>query len=81
MIQLMYDLANYFNQKQGRKYPCSNQIVICAYITDNSQEIYNYLDKNNIEAKKLIGYLPSEVFLYEDMSVKQMLDYHASFFQ
>ena len=39
------------------------------------------LDKNNIEAKKLIGYLPSEVFLYEDMSVKQMLDYHASFFK
>lgn len=44
----LYDLANYFNQKQGRKYPCSNQIVICAYITDNSQEVYNYLDKNNI---------------------------------
>ena len=48
MIQLIYDLANYFNQKQGRKYPCSNQIVICAYITDNSQEVYNYLNKNNI---------------------------------
>ena len=48
MIQLIYDLANYFNQQQGRKYPCSNQIVICAYITDNSQEIYDYLDKNNI---------------------------------
>lgn len=48
MIQLIYDLADYFNQKQGRKYPCSNQIVICAYITDNSQEVYNYLDKNNI---------------------------------
>lgn len=48
MIQLMYDLANYFNQQQGRKYPCSNQIVICAYITDNPQEIYDYLNKNNI---------------------------------
>ena len=48
MIQLIYDLANYFNQKQGRKYPCSNQVVVCAYITDNSQEVYNYLSKNNI---------------------------------
>lgn len=48
MIQSIYDLANYFNQQQGRKYPCSNQIVVCAYITDNSQEIYNYLNKNNI---------------------------------
>lgn len=39
------------------------------------------LDKNNIEAKKLIGYLPSEVFLYEDMTVRQMFDYHASYFK
>ena len=22
--------------------------MICAYITNNSQEVYNYLDKNNI---------------------------------
>ena len=48
MIQLIYDLADYFNQKQGRKYPCSNQVVICVYVTDNQQEVYNYLDKNNI---------------------------------
>lgn len=48
MNNLLYDLANYFNQQQGSKIPCSNQIVICAYITDNLQEIYNYLDKNNI---------------------------------
>lgn len=48
MTHLIYDLANYFNQQQGKKYPCSNQIVICAYITNNSQEVYNYLNKNNI---------------------------------
>lgn len=48
MNNLIYDLANYFNQQQGSKIPCSNQIVICAYITNNLQEIYNYLDKNNI---------------------------------
>lgn len=48
MRRSIYDLANYFNQEEGRKYPCSNQIVICAYITDNSQEVYDYLNKNNI---------------------------------
>ena len=57
---------------------------IMNVINKSYGEVYfndQLLDKNNIEAKKLIGYLPSEVFLYEDMSVKQMLDYHASFFK
>ena len=57
---------------------------IMNMINKSYGEVYfndQLLDKNNIEAKKLIGYLPSEVFLYEDMSVKQMLDYHASFFK
>lgn len=48
MRRSIYDLADYFNQEEGQKYPCSNQIVICAYITNNSQEVYNYLNKNNI---------------------------------
>ena len=38
------------------------------------------LTKDEIELKKLIGYLPSEVNLYEDLTVKQMLDYHESFY-
>ena len=38
------------------------------------------LTKDNVELKKLIGYLPSEINLYEDLTVKEMLDYHESFF-
>ncbi|MGM9970684.1 MAG: ABC transporter ATP-binding protein [Anaeroplasma sp.] len=38
-------------------------------------------DKNNIELKQMIGYLPSEVHLYDDLSVKEMLDYHESFYK
>ena len=38
------------------------------------------LDKDDISIKKTIGYLPSEVYLYDDMSVKQILNYHASFY-
>lgn len=60
MIRSIYDLVNYFNQEEGQKYPCSNQIVICAYITNNSQEVYNYLNKNNItpirQSKTYIGW-------------------------
>lgn len=35
---------------------------------------------NDLEIKKQIGYLPSEVNLYEDLSVKQMLDFHERFY-
>lgn len=34
----------------------------------------------DVELKKLIGYLPSEVFLYDDLTVKEMLDYHECFY-
>lgn len=38
------------------------------------------LTKDNIELKKLIGYLPSEIHLYDDLTVKEMLNYHESFY-
>lgn len=38
-------------------------------------------NKDNIEIKRVIGHLPSEIRLYEDLTVKQMLDYHESFFK
>lgn len=38
-------------------------------------------DKNNLDLKNDIGYLPSEVYLYEDLSVKEMLDYHERFYK
>ena len=38
-------------------------------------------DKDRIDIKNIIGYLPSEVNLYEDLTVKEMLDYHESFYK
>ncbi len=38
-------------------------------------------EKDNIEIKKKIGYLPSEIYLYDDLTVKEMLDYHESFYK
>ena len=37
--------------------------------------------KDKIEIKKIIGYLPSEMHLYEDLTVKEILDYHESFYK
>lgn len=38
-------------------------------------------DKDDIVLKEEIGYLPSEIFLYEDLTVKEMLDFHESFYK
>jgi len=38
-------------------------------------------DKDDLKIKKKIGYLPSEINLYEDLTVKKMLDFHESFFR
>lgn len=35
----------------------------------------------DIEIKENIGYLPSEIHLYDDLTVKGMLDYHESFYK
>lgn len=39
------------------------------------------LDKNDLELKKMIGYLPSEIYLYDDLTVKEILNYHESFYE
>lgn len=38
-------------------------------------------DANDLEIKKIIGYLPSEINLYDDMTVKQIFDYHETFYK
>lgn len=38
-------------------------------------------DKNDLELKEMIGYLPSEIYLYDDLTVKEILDFHESFYK
>ena len=58
--------------------------AIMNLINKTEGEIYfnnELFTKDKIEIKKLIGYLPSEVSFYEDLTVKEMLDYHESFYK
>ena len=48
-----------------------------GHIYVNNREI----DTDDIEAKRIIGYLPSEINLYGEMTLKELFDYHASFYQ
>jgi len=57
--------------------------TIMCLINKTSGNIYingKELDKDDIDMKKKIGYLPSEVNLYGSMTIKELLDYHASFY-
>ena len=50
--------------------------TILGLINKTSGSIYikgKEFDKNDLETKKIIGYLPSEINLYEEMTIKQML--------
>lgn len=38
------------------------------------------LTNDNLDLKKQIGYLPSEIYLYDDLTVREMLDYHEKFY-
>ena len=57
---------------------------IMNLINKQEGEIYfkgERLEKDNIKQKEKIGYLPSEIHLYDDMTVKEILDYHESFYK
>lgn len=57
---------------------------VMNFINKTSGEVYfmgELFDKNDIDKKKLIGYLPSEINLYDDLTVKEMLDYHETFYK
>lgn len=55
---------------------------IMNMINKDSGNIYinNINHKENEKIKHLIGYLPSEVFLYDDLTVEEMLLYNQSFY-
>lgn len=55
-----------------------------GFLEKNSGECYIEgieFSKDDISFKRMIGYLPSEIHLYGDMKVKQIFDYHASFYE
>ena len=57
---------------------------IMNLINKTKGEVYflgETLSKDNLKLKEQIGYLPSEVYLYEELTVKEMLDYHETFYK
>ena len=58
--------------------------TIMGLINKTSGDIYingKKLEQDDMETKRNIGYLPSEVNLYGDMTIKELFDYHSSFYE
>ena len=58
--------------------------TLMGLINKTSGEIFlkgKELETNNPEVKRIIGYLPSEVHLYEGLTIKQLFEYHESFYK
>lgn len=56
---------------------------IMNLINKTSGNIYingKEINKYDIELKRIIGYLPSEINLYDDMTVKEIIAFHTSFY-
>ena len=43
-------ISDYFSKQEGQNYPCSNQTVICVFITDDNNKWKKFINqnKNNI---------------------------------
>lgn len=57
---------------------------IMSLINKTSGEIIfqgQLLTRDKVSLKKDIGYLPGEIYLYDDLTVKEILDYHESFYE
>ena len=57
---------------------------IMNLINKTSGEIFvngKEFDRDDLFIKEMIGYLPSEINLYEDLTVKSMFDFHESFYK
>ena len=44
--------AEYYNKQNGCKYPCSNQIVRCAIVTEDKNKAINFMKDKSIAKEK-----------------------------
>ena len=58
--------------------------TIIGLINKTNGEIYikgKPIQLDDLETKRIIGYLPSEIHLYDDMTVGEIFDYHELFYK
>ena len=43
--------AEFYNKQEGRKFPCSNQVVLCGIITDDRDKALSVMNKKGATIK------------------------------
>lgn len=52
-IEELEEIRDFFNKQEGRKYPCSNQIVLCGIVTDDKEKAIEFMkDKPVVEKRE-----------------------------
>lgn len=51
-IELLEKYRDYYNQQEGRKYPCSNQIVCCGIFTDDRNKAIKFMEDKDVIQKQ-----------------------------
>lgn len=49
--EVLEHYVEYYNKQEGRKFPCSNQIVTCGIITDDKDKALTVMDKKGAIVK------------------------------
>lgn len=47
-IEILERHREYYNKQEGRKYPCSNQIVVCGIFTEDRNKAIDFMEDKDI---------------------------------
>ena len=47
-IEILERHREYYNKQEGRKYPCSNQTVVCGIFTDDRNKAVDFMEDKDI---------------------------------
>lgn len=51
-IEILEGYRESFSSQEGRKYPCSNQIVVCGIFTSDRDKAINFMKDKDIKEKR-----------------------------
>ena len=50
-IEYLKEFKEYYDNQEGRRYPCSNQIVRCGVVTNNREKAIDFMKDKNVIRK------------------------------
>lgn len=50
-IEILEQIKKFYDSQEGRKYPCSNQVVVCGIITEDRNTAIGFMKNKNVVKK------------------------------